>query len=210
MQHRGERTVLVADDPDRAGRRRGVRGRGNKHRDSRVHEDFQGLRAEHHAERAPPPVRGHEDQVAAGGARCRDDRQIRRVADRAPRLAGHAHRARRGLRLREQLARPAFERIGEVGGRRQPHHLGVAEQRRRVVRLGMEERDARADAAGELDGAPDRLDREIGPVDGHEQVAIHVTPRKVLPIVEPGGNRLPYSARGGRPADWPPPTPFGD
>ena len=197
MQHRGERTVLVADDADRARRRRGVRGRGDEHRDSRVHEHLQGLRAEHHAERAPPPVRGHEDQVAAGVARRRDDRQVRRVADRAPRLAGHAHRARRGLRLREQLARPAFERVGEVGGRRQPHHLGVAEQRRRVVRLGMEERDARADAAGEFDGAPDRLDREIGPVDGHEQVTIHVTPRKAFADRRAGRQPTALLASGG-------------
>ncbi len=55
-------------------RQRGVRGRGNEDRDPGVHEDLQGLRAEHHAELAAPPVRGHEDQVAAGVARRRDDR----------------------------------------------------------------------------------------------------------------------------------------
>ena len=68
-QHRGERPVLVADDPDRARWRCRISGRRNEDRDAGVHEKLQGLRAEHHADAVPPPMRRHEDQVAAGVAR---------------------------------------------------------------------------------------------------------------------------------------------
>jgi hypothetical protein len=42
-----------------------------------------------------------------------------------------------------------------------------------VVLRGVEEGDARAERAGEGDGVADHLDREVGAVDGDQQMAVH-------------------------------------
>ncbi len=57
--------------------------------------------------------------------------------------------------------------------RRQAQHLGFAAQRAGGVGHGVEEGDARAERARQRNGVADHFDRQVGAVDGNEQMAIH-------------------------------------
>jgi len=176
VHHRGQRTVLVADDADGACRQGRFADRRDQHRQAGVHQHFQHFRHECHAQPTVTAVRGQEDQVAAARPRRSDDGLRRLVADDMARFARHAEGARSGFGLGQQLLRLAERGVLVLVARDQAQHLGLAAQRAGSVGNGVKERDARADRACEGDRVADDADREVGVVDGDEEMAIHGKP----------------------------------
>ena len=200
VHDRSQRTMLVADDADRPRRRGRLADRRDQHRQPGIHQHLQHPGHERHAELAVATVRRHEDQVAAVFLRRSDDRLRRPVADDMARIARHAERSRRGHGLGQQLLRLAEIGVFVFVARRQAQHLGVAAQRGRSVGDGVEEGDARAERARQGDGVADDRDREVGVIDGNEQMAVHDGPRMQLrPILGSRWPPLPPRRRGACP-----------
>ncbi len=173
VDDRRDRAVLVADDGKRSarGRREVALDRADEDRNGRVLEDLLRLRPEHQALDAATPVRRDEDEVAAALLGRVEDRFVRPVAGHDDRVERNADDPRDGLGLRQD--RPRLSRKMRVERRRRQHTLERADARRAVVRLRVEERDFRAERAGELDRLLHGVDRERRVVERNHQMAVH-------------------------------------
>ncbi|QTK79713.1 hypothetical protein AT6N2_C2050 [Agrobacterium tumefaciens] len=75
----------------------------DQHRYLRILEDFGRDAAEQHLDKAPAPVRGHGDEIAAGPVGDFDDRFIRPARAGKQRLAVYPHGGGMCLRVAEQM-----------------------------------------------------------------------------------------------------------
>ncbi len=174
MHHRRQRAVLVADDRER--RIHCVGGRLLSTADTSTGmvvccSTFCVCGAEHQPLDAPATVRSNEDQIAAPCLGNLENGLVRPVAGQDDRVVRNARHPRHDLGLGQDRAGLAGEML--VERRRRQHALERADAGGSVVRLGVEERDLRAERAGELDRLPHGLGRQRRVVERNHQVAVH-------------------------------------